>query len=421
MPRKSTAKALTPKQMHAHVQSLVDDDAVEPVKFHAGLRLTELRPYERNPRVNDDVIEVVKRSLQQMGPVAPIVADENARICCGHTRYKAALDLGLQYFPVLICRFKDEATFVAYNIADNQTAGIAEWDYPGLGTLIKELEADDFPTEVLGFSAPELDEIYRGLEGDSEAVGDPEAVPDVPEKPITKPGDVWVCGDHRLLCGDCTTEKVDIGAAMLLTDPPYGVAYVGKTKDALTIKGDDLSKQQLTEVVTKWFDSAESACKPGAYWFATVPAGPLHVVFASDWERRGVLRQIMVWVKDSMVLGHSEYHYQHEPILFGWMPGERLKNTDRTRTSVWSYARPKASREHPTMKPIELWAQAIRNHTLQGDWVYDPFLGSGTTMIACEQLGRKCYGMEIEPKYVNVAVKRWEDYTGKKAKRAKGA
>lgn len=205
---------------------------------------------------------------------------------------------------------------------------------------------------------------------------------------------------------------------MLLTDPPYGVAYAGKTKDALTIENDDIPEGDFATQVKTWFDGAVSVCKPGAYWFATVPAGPLHLVFAQDWRTRGVLRQIMVWVKDAMVLGHSEYHYQHEPILFGWLPGDRLKNADRTRTTVWSFDRPKVSREHPTMKPVGLWAAAIKNHTGGKDWVYDPFLGSGTTMIACEQLGRKCYGMEIDPKYVDVAVKRWEDYTGKKAERA---
>jgi len=148
---------------------------------------------------------------------------------------------------------------------------------------------------------------------------------------------------------------------------------------------------------------------------ATVPAGPLHLVFAKDWKDRGYLRQIMVWVKDSMVLGHSEYHYRHEPILFGWKPGERYKNSDRTRTTVWEFDRPKASREHPTMKPIEMWCYGIYNHTDKGDIVYEPFSGSGTTIIACEKMNRKCRAIELEPKYVDVAVKRWEDVTGKKA------
>jgi len=144
----------------------------------------------------------------------------------------------------------------------------------------------------------------------------------------------------------------------------------------------------------------------------------LHGVFFFDWKQRGILRQVMVWNKDSMVLGHSEYHYKHEPILFGWKPGgDRLRNDDRTKTTVWDFPRPKASREHPTMKPVEMWAYAIGNHTKSGDTVYEPFSGSGTTIIACEQLGRKCRAIEISPAYVAVAIQRWVDATGKEPKR----
>jgi site-specific DNA-methyltransferase (adenine-specific) len=163
----------------------------------------------------------------------------------------------------------------------------------------------------------------------------------------------------------------------------------------------------------QWFDAADKVTRSGAYWLATVPAGPLHGVFFNDWKRRGYLRQVMVWNKDSMVMGHSEYHYKHEPILFGWKPGNRLKNSDRTKTTVWDFARPKASREHPTMKPVEMWSYAIKNHTKPGDAVYEPFSGSGTTIIACEQLGRKCRAIEISPGYVAVALQRWADATGK--------
>lgn len=201
----------------------------------------------------------------------------------------------------------------------------------------------------------------------------------------------------------------------MLTDPPYGVGYVGKTKDALTIENDCLNQDELRIFVKSCFDNAESACRPGAYWYATVPSGPLHLIFAEDWKRRGILRQIMVWAKDSMVLGHSEYHYQHEPILFGWIPGDRHKNIDRTRTTLWQYARPKASASHPTMKPVALWTQAVNDGSRNGEIIYDPFLGSGTSIVVAEQLERVCYGMEISPVYCDVIVKRWETLTGKKA------
>jgi site-specific DNA-methyltransferase (adenine-specific) len=254
-------------------------------------------------------------------------------------------------------------------------------------------------------------------------MGDPDEVPEPPVIPITQLGDLWLLGDHRLLCGDSTkvedVERLMAGAKadMVLSDPPYGVSYVGKTKDALKVENDELDEDSLTKLVCNAFDNAEAHCRAGAYWYATVPAGPLHILFADDWKRRGILRQIMVWAKDSMVLGHSEYHYQHEPILFGWMPGDRHKNSDRTRTTLWKYDRPKANREHPTMKPVALWTQAVTDGSRSGEIVYDPFLGSGTTLIAAEQLGRKCYGMEISPKYCDVIVKRWEQLTGKIATR----
>jgi DNA modification methylase len=276
--------------------------------------------------------------------------------------------------------------------------------------------------DILSIDDLELpDSIDGGEQG--EGLTDPDEVPEPPEEPITQTGDLWLLGEHRLLCGDSTSAE-DVGrlmdgekADMLLSDPPYGVSYVGKTKESLTIKNDQLDESSLTEFIRNAFNNAEAICRSGAYWFATVPPGPLHLLFAEDWKRRGILRQIMVWAKDSLVLGHSEYHYQHEPILFGWIAGDRHKNSDRTRTTLWEYDRPKASREHPTMKPVPLWAQAVTDGSRRGEVVYDPFLGSGTTLIAAEQLGRKCYGMEIDPQYCDVIVKRWEDFTGQTATR----
>jgi site-specific DNA-methyltransferase (adenine-specific) len=209
----------------------------------------------------------------------------------------------------------------------------------------------------------------------------------------------------------------DAKADMVLTDPPYGVSYVGNTEDALTVENDSLSESDLSDLMKTAFDNAQSVSRSGAYWYATVPAGPLHILFAADWKARGILRQIMVWAKDSMVLGHSEYHYQHEPILFGWVPGSRHKNSDRTRTTLWQCDRPKASREHPTMKPVALWSRAVEDGSRRGEYVLDPFCGSGTTIIACEKDGRHGLGMELSPQYCDVIVKRWEDYTGKKAVR----
>lgn len=316
----------------------------------------------------------------------------------------------------------DEAGADALLASVDPISAMAGSDLDALEELMSSVDLSDI--EPLESYLDDLASSLRDDDPDVEIVED--EVPEVPDDPITKVGDVWSLGRHRLVCGDCTDRSVvsDLmggeSAGMVLTDPPYGVGYVGKTTDAMTIENDDLDEDSLSTLVTGAFDCAEESCSPGAYWYATVPARPLHLVFAEDWKRRGILRQIMVWVKDSMVLGHSEYHYRHEPILFGWIKGDRKKNSDRTRTTVWEYSRPKASREHPTTKPISLWCAMMNDGSVSGGTVYDPFLGSGTTLIAAEQLDRTCYGCEISPAYCDVIVTRWENLTGEKAKRISG-
>jgi site-specific DNA-methyltransferase (adenine-specific) len=366
---------------------------------------------------NERNLESIKASLARFGQQKPIVVGRDGVVIAGNGTLAAARSLGWSMIDIVRSHLTGaEAT--AYAIADNRTAELAEWDEESLAQQLAALQIED--EELLaatGFDEKELE----AMSGPAEVEED--EVPEPPVDPITKPGDLWVLGEHRLLCGDSTkaedVERLMAGAKadLCLTDPPYGVSYIGKTKDALKVENDSLGEEDLKALVVAAFDNAEKNCRSGSYWYATVPPGPLHILFADDWKRRGILRQIMVWAKDSMVLGHSEYHYQHEPILFGWIPGDRHKNTDRTRTTLWKYERPKANREHPTMKPIALWAQAVNDGSLQGEIVYDPFLGSGTTLIAAEQLGRKCYGMEISPAYCDVIVKRWETLTGKKAER----
>jgi DNA modification methylase len=381
---------------------------------------SELIPYERNPRLNDAGVEAVMASIREFGFRQPIVVDPQGVIIVGHTRHKAAVKLGLESVPVHVAEGLTEAQVKAYRIADNKVATFSSWDDDKLTAELMELSEAGVDLDITGFSADELASYLDSPP--AEGLTDPDAVPEAPPA-ITQPGDLWLLGEHRLFCGD-STKAEDVArlmngtmADMLLSDPPYGVSYVGKTADALTVENDSLGEPELANLVCVAFDHAQVHCRPGAYWYAAVPAGPLHLVFAADWKRRGILRQIMVWAKDSMVLGHSEYHYQHEPILFGWLPGERHKNSDRTRTTLWKYDRPKANREHPTMKPVALWSQAVEDGSRAGELVFDPFLGSGTTLIACEQLGRRCCGMELSPTYCDVIVKRWEEFTGKKAER----
>lgn len=386
--------------------------------------LADLVPYARNPRKNDPAVQRVAASLKEYGLVKnSIVVDEDMVLITGHTTMKAMQALKWATAPEVTQVFGlTEAQKKAYRIADNKLGELAAWDDEFLALELDDLKVLDFDLDLTGFDDKELGKI---LDAGKEASEDDYEPPAEIETSIQR-GDLFRLGRHRLLCGDSTSAE-DVArlmdgkkADLLLTDPPYGVSYVGKTKDALTIENDALTEEGLEELIRGAFSIAETNCRPGAYWYATVPAGPLHLLFADEWKARGILRQIMVWVKDSMVLGHSEYHYQHEPILFGWMPGERYKNPDRTRTTVWECPRPKASREHPTMKPVALWARAIQDGSREADLVFDPFLGSGTTLIACEQLGRTCYGMEISPQYCQVIIDRWERLTGQKAEKVDG-
>jgi len=387
------------------------------------LPLEKLIAYSGNPRRNDHAVEAVAAAIKRFGFRVPVLAKSDGTLIDGHLRIKAAKRLGMTEVPVALCDDLSEAEIKALRISINRMAELAEWDEELLMAELEGLAAEGITMEDVGFDLDALEELGASVEPEGNPEADAEPQIDKAEELRAKwgvePGQLWELGGPRLLCGDSAkTEdaKIAMGggeADMLITDPPYGVAYVGKTKDALTVENDDVDEATLVKMCQQWFDAADKVTRAGAYWLATVPAGPLHGVFFNDWKRRGYLRQVMVWNKDSMVMGHSEYHYKHEPILFGWKPGDRLKNSDRTKTTVWDFARPKASREHPTMKPVEMWAYAIKNHTKTGDTVYEPFSGSGTTIIACEQLGRKCRAIEISPAYVAVALQRWADATGK--------
>lgn len=379
--------------------------------------------HPRNPNKHPpEQLRLLGKIIRANGWRSPIcVSARSGFVIKGHGRLQAARLAGITEAPVDLQNYASEADEWADMIADNRIAELAEIAVPELAGLLRELDAAGEDMERTGFDDDALSELLASIaEEDRETDAEPQIdkAEELRAKWGVALGQVWQLGEHRIACGDSTQEAVVAAvmggglADMVLTDPPYGVSYVGKTKDALKVENDDLDECQLTELVKEAFDQAQAISRPGAYWYATVPAVPLHILFADDWKRRGILRQIMVWAKDSMVFGHSEYHYQHEPILFGWVPGPRHQNQDRTRTTLWQYARPKASREHPTMKPVELWAQAVRDGSRPGETVYEPFSGSGTTIIACEQLGRKARAIELNPAYVAVAIQRWVDATG---------
>lgn len=371
------------------------------------MKLSDILPNPENPRLlRDEKFAKLKQSIQdfpKMMSLRPIVIDNMGMILGGNMRYRALQELGFKEIPDTWVKRAEELTAEEkrrFIIADN--VGFGEWDWDELANNWDVEQLGEWGLDVPSFE----DEILEAKEDDFN-------VPNVGIDTDIVLGDLFEIGEHRLLCGDSgnsdDVEKLMNGdlADICFTDPPYGVAYVGKTKDALTIESDDVSPDKLKDYVTAWFSCVDLAVREGAYLLATVPPGPLHLIFAQDWLDRGWLRQIMVWNKSSMVMGHSEYHYKHEPILFGWKPGgERLKNTDRTKTTVWEFDKPSANREHPTMKPIPMWAYGITNHSKVGDIAYEPFGGSGTAMVASHETKRKCYAMELDPKYCQVIIDR---------------
>jgi DNA modification methylase len=375
-------------------------------------------PYARNARkIDARAVSAVAGSIKEFGFKSPILVDTEGVIIAGHTRLQAAQSLGLESVPVIVCRDLTPDQVKAYRLADNRVAEFSEWD----AELLK-LELGDIEMEMdfAGF-----DELVAEL-GDGEAEtmdeGDPDDVPaEAAGEPVSQRGEVYELGPHRLMCGDSTSAEDwqailgdEIGDSVM-TDPPYGVNYVGKTKDALPVENDD--PEGLPLLLDGALGCMFDRCKAGGAWYVAAPPGPLHLHFANWLQGKGVLRACLIWVKDSMVLGHSDYHYQHEPIYYGWKPGAPHREPpDRKQVSVWNVTRPKRSAEHPTMKPVELYERMMNNSTAPGELVLEPFGGSGTTLIAAAKTGRICRAMEIAPRYCDVIRKRWTKFAKENGK-----
>lgn len=385
-----------------------------------------IKPYEQNPRVNDAGVDAVAASLKAYGWRQPVVVDEHDVIIVGHTRYKAALKLGMTEIPVHVAVGLTPEQARAYRIADNQTATLSQWDDGKLVEELLALQTAGFDLDLTGFSAEDLGRLLAG--GGVEPQADPDDVPEPPVEPETRPGDLWLLGQHRLLCGDATNAD-DLArlmggatADLLLTDPPYGVGYVGRTKDELTFANDDLADDdRYRSFLADALRAALPHVRPGGgfyLWHADVRGLPVRLA-ARD---AGLtVRQCLVWVKQSMVLGRQDYQWKHEPCLYGWRDGAaHTWLGDRAQTTVLEFDRPSRNGDHPTMKPVELMRRLVRNSCPPGGRVLDPFGGSGTTLVAAELEGRVAYLMELDPAYVDVAVRRWEQVTGKTAEREPG-
>lgn len=381
-------------------------------KEYIKLNINDIISYDNNPRRNDVAVAAVKESIKQCGYVAPIIVDENNVILAGHTRHKALKGLKRKEADVLRISGLTDEQKRKYRLLDNKTNELAEWDFDLLGA---ELEGLDFGGFDFGFELPAMAEDTEIIEVETPEVNEAEL-------PTAKLGDVWQLGRHRLMCGDSTIvdnvkklvggDQVDL----LLTDPPYGVDYVGKTKEALKIKNDAKSDDEFIDFLAGAFNAADVVMKPGAVfyiWHADSKAYVFRMACQmTGWE----VRQVLIWVKNTMVLGRQDYQWKHEPCLYGWKEGAgHLWASDRKQTTVLNFDRPTVNKEHPTMKPIALFDYQIKNNTKGGDLVLDLFGGSGTTIMACEQNGRRACVMEHDPKYVDVIIKRWEQFTGEKA------
>jgi site-specific DNA-methyltransferase (adenine-specific) len=382
------------------------------------MKIADVIPYEHNPRINENAIEAVAASIKEFGWRAPIVVDENHVIICGHTRLLAAKHLGLDTVPVHIAKGLTPEQVKAYRIADNKTSEIAEWDYDLLPLELADLQQADFDLSLLGFDADELDKLLNGEDAVAEGMTDPDEVPEPPEEPVSKRGEIYQLGNHRRMCGDSTdnanVEALMLGekANLLLQDPPYNVAYEGGTAEHLTIQNDNMDDAAFSNFLTDAFKCAVEVMKPGAAYYI-IHADSEGYNFRGACKAAGLqVRQCLVWKKDSLVLGRQDYLWIHEPILYGWKDGAAHNwYSDRKQTTVLEFDRPKRSELHPTTKPVEMLVYLIKNSSQRGELVADFFGGSGSTLIAAEQIGSKAYLMELDEKYCDVIRKRWAEFT----------
>jgi DNA modification methylase len=392
--------------------------------------LIELRPidtifpYENNPRLNDAAVDAVTRSLKEFGFRQPIVVDKDGVIVVGHTRYKAAKKLEMTHVPVHVATELTPAQARAYRIADNQTASIAEWNIDLLSGELADLKSLDFDLDLLGFDANEL----AGLMGESGGgLTDPDDVPEPPANPVTQLGDLWLLGEHRLLCGDSTNKqhvnRLLDGAIpfLMVTDPPYGVSYAPTWRHEVGLNHSPRTGKVANDDRVDWTDAYKLFPGHVAYvWHAARFTAEV----ADHLEAAGFqVRAQIIWRKSRFAIGRGHYHWQHEPCWYAVREGGSAKWCgDRTQSTVWDIDAKDQDQEtrHGTQKPCECMERPVRNHGTRGDDVYDPFLGSGTSLIACERIGRKCFAMELDPAYTDVSVSRWERFTGKKAQRITG-
>jgi DNA modification methylase len=374
-------------------------------------RVGDLTPYARNSRTHsDEQIAQIAASIKEFGWTNPILIDGEKGIIAGHGRLKAAMRLGLEEIPAIELSHLTEIQKKALIIADNKLALNAGWDNELLSLELEELELEGLDLSLTGFGEEEINALKPEVV--NEGLTDEDAVPEPPPEPITKPGDIWILGKHRLMCGDSTSvdavDKLMQGqkADMVFTDPPYGVDYKGINND---------ERSGLEDLLRQAFANYLTACKSGAscYVFHSDKCADIfHLVFREFFH----FSSMIIWAKNSLTLSRTDYQSQHEPCLYGWMNnGSHAFYGDRKQVSVWKFDKERVV-GHTTPKPVALIERAVHNSSKSDDIVIDLFGGSGSTLIACEKTGRYCRMMELDPKYCDVIVKRWEEFTGQKAR-----
>lgn len=380
--------------------------------------IKDLIPYARNARTHsEEQISQVAASIKEFGFLAPIIIAEDNTILCGHGRFYAAMKLGLDKVPCIKEEYLTETQRRAYILADNKLAMNAGWDNEMLAVEISELQGADFDVALTGFDEMEIADLFAG-DSDAEATDDNFDLSAALEKAsFAEYGDIWHVGRHRLMCGDATkaedVERLMEGkkANLMLTDPPYGVDF--KSSSGLTIKNDSIKGNEFYQFLLDAFTNMKTHMEKGgsAYCFHADTEG---LTFRQAFIDAGFhLAGVCIWVKNSLVLGRSDYQWQHEPVLYGFLQNGKHKwFSDRKQTTIWNYDKPKRSANHPTSKPLDLLSYPISNSTQENGIVIDTFGGSGSTMMACEQMNRTCYMMELDEKYASVILRRYVEDTG---------
>lgn len=387
----------------------------------------KLVPYIRNARTHsEEQVAQIAASIVEFGFTNPILAGSDGVIVAGHGRLAAAQKLGLDTVPVVVLDHLTPTQRRALIIADNRIAENAGWDDAMLRIELQSLQEDGFNLDITGFDADALAEIMAGEETTVDGQTDDDAVPEVSATTISRPGDVWELGNHRLVCGDATDPKsyelmmADAQADMVFTDPPYNVDYANSAKDKMRGKDRPILNDNLGD---GFYDFLLAALTPmlercsGAVYMA-MSSSELDTLQSAFRAAGGKWSTFIIWAKNTFTLGRADYQRQYEPILYGWPEGQnRHWCGDRDQGDVWNIKKPQRNDLHPTMKPVELVERAIRNSSRPGDIVLDPFGGSGTTLIAADKTGRIGWLIELDPKYVDVIVRRWQDWSGQEAYR----